>query len=78
MKRNSALAPWCNENECEESSKKRSGQDIKEQVKESDDSLTGSAKIFNIPYDMGEVKPGSKCFSCGKDAKVFALWGRSY
>lgn len=79
-KRNTALAPWCQCDECEEASKKNSGIEFKQLAKSSDkdDLMTGSAKIFNIPYEQPELLPGTKCFSCGKDAKCYALWGRSY
>ena len=46
--------------------------------------MTGSAKTLCIPYtkdntcvDQSGIV-GHKCFNCGKDAKVKALWGRSY
>ena len=47
--------------------------------------LTGSAKTLCIPFRMGKQASGQEepfngvnCFFCGQQAKVTALWGRSY
>ena len=40
--------------------------------------LTGSAKTLCIPFEQPAMPNGTKCFACGKPAKVTALWGRSY
>lgn len=36
------------------------------------------AKTLCIPLEQPELPPGTKCFASGKDAKNWALWGRSY
>lgn len=46
---------------------------------EEEEVLTGSAKTLCIPFEpKTPLKEGDKCFHCGADAKVKALWGRSY
>ena len=79
--RNLCLAPWCNEIKCEEAVKDRSKQESLEAVEKSEtgeELLTGSAKTLCIPFEQTPLKEGAKCFACGADAKVKALWGRSY
>lgn len=58
-----------------------------EDMNEEEGMLTGAAKTCCIPYNMGKqatAKKGKdpfknvKCFFCGKQAKVTALWGRTY
>lgn len=63
--RNAVLAPWCEENACEEVIKKKSGEDSKEMA-ENEEALTGAAKSLCIPMDQPELKPETVCFSCGK------------
>lgn len=40
--------------------------------------LSGAAKSLTIPFEQKESCEGKKCFHCGKDAKRFTLFGRSY
>ena len=86
--RDICLADWCDVKECEERIKDQSKEEsmkAMEDMNEDEALLTGSAKTLCIPFRMGrqasgEEKPfeGKKCFKCGADAKVTALWGRSY
>jgi len=49
-----------------------------EEKNEEEAQLTGAAKTLCIPFEQEKMPAGTKCFACGKDADVFALWGRSY
>ena len=74
-KGNIVYTPWCNEAECEDAVKER----VKKIASESgDEDTVGTCKTLNIPLDQSEFKKGDKCFNCKKDAKVIAVWGRSY
>ena len=86
--RDICLADWCDVKECEERIKDQSKEEsmkAMEEMNEDEALLTGSAKTLCIPFRMGrqasgEENPfeGKKCFFCDADAKVTALWGRSY
>lgn len=79
--RNLCLAPWCETNECEEQVKEKSKQEsleFSENSTSGEEVLTGAAKTLCIPFEQTPLKQGTKCFNCGKDAKVKTLWGRSY
>ena len=86
--RNICMAPWCDTKACEEAAKERSKAEslaasISPDAVAEEAMLTGAAKTLCIPFEAsGLQKPipaGTKCFTgCGKDAKVRALWGRSY
>lgn len=90
-KRNMVLSPWCEELECEEKIKERSGIESKQEVEatpggdDDDDEndaarkLTGQAKSLCMPFDAPDMPDNTKCVGCGKaDAKVWCLFGRSY
>ena len=51
---------------------------IMEEAGEEEEVLTGAAKTLCIPFEQEPIQEGTKCFHCGSDAKVRALWGRSY
>ena len=72
------LTPWCNVQECECKVKDLSKQQSQKAADEEEESMTGSAKTLCIPLDQKELAAGMKCFHCGEEAKVTALWGRSY
>lgn len=81
--RNICLAPWCDCKACEERIKQQSKDDSMKKMQEANEDealLTGAAKTLCIPYELGNQKlaEGVKCFYCGEQAKVTALWGRSY
>jgi prolyl-tRNA synthetase len=92
--RHMALAPWCEEVACEEAVKKESGDRSKKAKKEKErkkaeaaaagdkedeeKQLSGAAKTLCIPFEQPEMPEGACCFHCGKAAKSWTLWGRSY
>lgn len=65
----------CEEVACEESLKLKSQAESKgvEDVKQ-----TGAAKSLCIPFEQDPIPSGAVCFCCGKPAKRWALFGRSY
>ena len=74
-----AMAPWCNCQQCEIQVKDRSKEESENLLaNEGEKQLTGSAKTLCIPFEQPELKAGTKCFHCGTDATLYALWGRSY
>ena len=87
-KRHIVLADWCDTEKCEDKIGDQSKEESEAAMAEEQGDqvlLTGAAKTLCIPYKMGrqasgEENPfeGRKCFYCGADAKVTALWGRSY
>jgi prolyl-tRNA synthetase len=81
--KNICLAPWCDTKECEKKIKQQSKEESEQRMLEANEDeavLTGSAKTLCIPYELGNQNLGEndKCFYCGEQAKVTALWGRSY
>jgi len=83
-KRKIVLAAWCGEMACEDEVKNRSGKESKDKEKTEDkkdeefEQLSGSAKSLCIPFDQPTLEEGTHCFQCGKIAKQYVLWGRSY
>ena len=88
-RRNICLADWCDTVACEAAIKDRSKEESLKAMEEQNEDevlLTGSAKTLCIPYKMGRQATKTSedpfkdvnCFYCGKQAKVTALWGRSY
>ena len=69
------IALRCEEVVCEESLKARSQAESKgvEDAKQ-----TGAAKSLCIPFEQDPLPSGAVCFCCGKPAKRWALFGRSY
>lgn len=86
--RNIVLADWCDTKACEEKIGNQSKAESEAAMAEEQGGqvlLTGAAKTLCIPYKMGRQASGNpnafdgvKCFYCGEQAKVTALWGRSY
>lgn len=80
--RNIVQTPWCNRQSCEVEAKNKSKEEslkVMEEAGEEEEVLTGSAKTLCIPFTpKTPLKEGDKCFHCGEEAKVKALWGRSY
>ena len=80
---NLVLAPWCEETACEEEIKKKSGdadtdlETLNEQG-EKVEKLSGAAKSLCIPFEQPVDVAASVCIICQKQAKKFALFGRSY
>ncbi|KAK9800340.1 hypothetical protein WJX73_005635 [Symbiochloris irregularis] len=61
------LAPWAYEEEIEKDVKKRSAT-----------AEAMGAKTLCIPLEQPDLPSGTKCFASGREAKNWALWGRSY
>ncbi|OCH93964.1 prolyl-tRNA synthetase [Obba rivulosa] len=71
--------PWCEEEACEDDIKERSGRAAEPQDERAP---SAGAKSLCIPFDQSRwtpIEPGkTKCPACGKDAKRWTLFGRSY
>ncbi|KAF8189290.1 hypothetical protein BJ912DRAFT_1105357 [Pholiota molesta] len=71
--------PWCDEEACEDDIKERSGRASEPQDERAP---SAGAKSLCIPFDQSRwtpIEPGkTKCTACGKDAKHWTLFGRSY
>ncbi|KAK6590296.1 proline-tRNA synthetase class II aaRS (ybak RNA binding domain plus tRNA synthetase) [Cryptosporidium xiaoi] len=74
------LAPWCEEESCEEEIKKETTRLSLEMESNNSQSLTGAMKSLCIPNDQpySLEKENKKCFFCDRKAKRFTLFGRSY
>ncbi|ANB10953.1 proline--tRNA ligase [Sugiyamaella lignohabitans] len=76
-KKNILLAPFCGEEECEDSIKETTARrDDDEEVDEKAPSM--GAKSLCIPFEQPELKEGTKCVNCDRLAKAHTLFGRSY
>ncbi|THH00052.1 hypothetical protein EW026_g2425 [Hermanssonia centrifuga] len=73
------VLPWCEEEACEDDIKERSGRSSEPQDERAP---SAGAKSLCIPFDQSRwtpIEPGkTKCTACGKDAKRWTLFGRSY
>jgi len=92
--RNIVLTPFCDEGKCEDTAKDKSGNftNDAEAQREREEyerkklegelpevlPLTGAAKTLCKPFEQPDLPKGTKCFHCGKDAKTWCIWGRSY
>jgi prolyl-tRNA synthetase len=80
-KKNLLMIPWCEEVACEESIKEKSA--VSDSMDEPQDEKAPSmgAKSLCIPLEQPADRPitsETKCTSCGKPAKRWTLFGRSY
>ncbi|GBE87397.1 Putative proline--tRNA ligase [Sparassis crispa] len=73
------VIPWCEEEACEDDIKERSGRAAEPQDERAP---SAGAKSLCIPFDQSKwppIEPGkTKCPACGKDAKQWTMFGRSY
>ncbi|KAJ7746956.1 hypothetical protein DFH07DRAFT_748017 [Mycena maculata] len=73
------VMPWCEVEECEDDIKERSGRASEPQDERAP---SAGAKSLAIPFDQvrwSPIVPGkTKCPACGKDAKRWTMFGRSY
>lgn len=69
--------PWCEESECEDRVKERSGVESK-MAKNEDANMSGAAKTLCMPLVQDPLEETAVCFHCSKKAKKRVLWGRSY
>lgn len=74
-----AVIPWCEVEECEDDIKERSARSVETQDERAP---SAGAKSLAIPFDQSQwtaIKPGiTKCPACGRDAKRWTMFGRSY
>ncbi|KAG6820908.1 ribose-phosphate pyrophosphokinase 1 [Arthromyces matolae] len=74
-----AVIPWCEVEACEDDIKERSGRSAEPQDARAP---SAGAKSLAIPFDQSKwtpIEPGkTKCPACGKDAKRWTMFGRSY
>jgi prolyl-tRNA synthetase len=77
--KNIVVIPWCDVEACEDDIKERSGRAAEQQDERAP---SAGAKSLAIPFDQSlwtPIEPGkTKCPACGKDAKHWTLFGRSY
>jgi prolyl-tRNA synthetase len=71
---NRVMAPWCGQSTCEESIKKRSGEETPSDTSR----LSGSAKSLCVPFQQPQLPANAVCFACGAPAVNVTLFGRSY
>lgn len=78
--KNVILVPWCEDSECEDTIKERSGKkELAEGEVQDDKAPSMGAKSLCIPFEQPkEGVHGLKCIQCNMDAKVWGLFGRSY
>ena len=78
--KNIILVPWCEDSECEDTIKDRSAKkDLAEGEVQDERAPSMGAKSLCIPFEQpAEGVHGLNCIQCGKTAKVWALFGRSY
>ncbi|KAJ7132037.1 hypothetical protein C8R44DRAFT_612430 [Mycena epipterygia] len=73
------VMPWCEVEECEDDIKERSGRASEPQDERAP---SAGAKSLAIPFDQSRwtpIVPGeTKCPACGKAAKRWTMFGRSY
>lgn len=80
-RKNLILVPWCENSECEDIFKERSSKRETENCDSPVDERAPSmgAKSLCIPFEQpSEGVTNLKCIQCGKDARVWGLFGRSY
>lgn len=81
--KNAIVIPWCEEPDCEDAVKDRSKGQQAAGVAEDAKAPSAGAKSLCIPFDQdrfGKFPDGAeqKCIQCGKKAKSWTLFGRSY
>jgi len=87
--KNMALTTWCENSECEEKIKENTGPKKKEDnvnpspavppaTDEEFEPISGAAKSLCIPFEQPLLDETHTCVICGKKAKVWCLFGRSY
>jgi prolyl-tRNA synthetase len=76
------VIPWCEETACEDDIKERSAAQATAGETQDARAPSAGAKSLAIPFDQSRwpaIEPGvTKCTACGKDAKRWTMFGRSY
>lgn len=76
--KNVILAPFCEEEECEDDIKEKTAKTSTEGEEVDEKAPSMGAKTLCIPYEQPTLAEGTKCVGCGKPAKSYTLFGRSY
>lgn len=76
--KNVILAPFCGEESCEDDIKDKTARQGTEGQEVDEKAPSMGAKTLCIPFDQPTLEKGTKCIGCGKEAKFFTLFGRSY
>lgn len=78
--KNHVIIPWCEVEACEDEIKKRSARSATEGEAEDERAPSMGAKSLCIPFDQEQYPDinGKKCPQCGKEAKRWTMFGRSY
>lgn len=78
--KNHVVIPWCEVEACEDAIKERSARTEESNEPEDAKAPSMGAKSLCIPFDQAQFGSieGKKCAQCGKDAKSFTMFGRSY
>ncbi|KAG0088724.1 ribose-phosphate pyrophosphokinase 1 [Podila epicladia] len=82
-KKQLCLIPWCEESDCEDGIKEKSSRSglVATEVHNEKAPSMGAKSLcipMDQPVDKKIIQGETKCVSCGKDAKRWALFGRSY
>ncbi|PBK98844.1 prolyl-tRNA synthetase [Armillaria gallica] len=76
------VLPWCEAEACEDDIKERSARATLKGEAQDERAPSAGAKSLAIPFDQSKwtpIEPGkTKCPACGKDAKRWTMFGRSY
>ena len=79
--KNLVMIPWCEEVHCEEKIKEKSARSAASESEQDERAPSMGAKSLCIPHEQPADRPitaSTCCVSCGKPAKRWALFGRSY
>ena len=78
--KNHVIIPWCEDSECEDDIKDRSARISLAGEAQDERAPSMGAKSLCIPFDQSPYPPieGHKCPQCGKPAKCWTMFGRSY
>ena len=78
--KNHVIIPWCEVSECEDDIKDRSARISLAGEAQDERAPSMGAKSLCIPFDQSPYPPieGHKCPQCGKPAKCWTMFGRSY
>lgn len=72
------LAPWCENGDCEDDIKERSAHKPADGTTQDSRAPSMGAKTLCIPFEQPAKCEGKACIGCGKPAKSYTLFGRSY
>ncbi|PKI82450.1 hypothetical protein MVES_003655 [Malassezia vespertilionis] len=78
--KNHVIIPWCEEEACEDQIKDRSARTVAEDEAQDERAPSMGAKSLCIPFAQHEYPSieGKQCPQCGKHAKRWTMFGRSY